>query len=96
MIDRTPAPILQLRAQLAPLRGLWPNMEADLHRMGVATLGDLRGKQAHALADNYRNVAGHPPDPMLIPYFSALIGFAETGIATPWWQILRRNAYAEA
>jgi hypothetical protein len=86
----------RLRQELAPMRGLWPNMEADLYRMGIAALGDLRGKQPEALAEEYRALDGHPPDPVLLPYFTALIAFAETGVATPWWRILRQRAYAEA
>ena len=96
MTDQTNTTLPRLRQELAPLRGLWRNMEADLQRLGIAVLADLRGKQPDALADEYRALAGHPSDPVLLPYFAALVAFAETGVATPWWQILRQRAYTQA
>lgn len=95
MSDQSSAILARLRAELSPLRGLWHNMEADLFRLGITFIQDLRGRQADALAESYRALAGHPPDPILRPYFTALIAYAETGVATPWWRILRAEAQAE-
>lgn len=77
------------------MRGLWNGTETDLFRLGIASLEDLRGKAAESLAEAYRALTNRPPDPILRPYFAALIGYAETGVATPWWHIARADARAE-
>jgi hypothetical protein len=91
MEDDSDTILHRLRAELAPMRGLWHGMESDLLRLGIASLRELRGKQPDAIAESYRGLSGHPPDPVLVPYFAALIGYAETGVATPWWYIMRRD-----
>ena len=81
-----------LRAEIAPLRGLWHDIAADLWRMGVARLANLRGQKPEALSESYRALTGRPPDPILTQCFSALVSFAETGVATPWRYIVRAEA----
>ena len=95
MQDTSDMVLARLRSELAPLRGLWHGMESDLLRLGITSVRDLRGKQPEQVAESYRTLAGHPPDPILRPYFAALIGFAETGVATPWWYILRAEVQAK-
>ena len=85
-----------LRSELAALRGLWLGIEGDLHRMGIACLADLRGCRPEALVETYRRETGHPSDPILRPYFAALVAFAETGVATPWWRIMRAEAVRDS
>ncbi len=76
------------------MRGLWHGTESDLLRLGISSVRDLCGKQADDVAEAYRSLAGHPPDPVLRPYFAALITFAETGVATPWWHSMRAEVQA--
>jgi hypothetical protein len=81
--------ISRLRKEFAPLRGLWPGVEADLQRMGFSKLADLRGRDPVALAVDYCKLIGRPFDQMLKYCFAAIVRFAETGEAVPWWHILR-------
>ena len=87
--------VARLSSQLAPLRGLWSGFESDVAAMGVSSLADLAGRSADALMVDYcrRNV--RPVDPMLRPCFEAVVRFAETGEATPWWRIARHEAAQE-
>jgi Pathogenicity locus len=86
--DLTP-PVQNLRAELAPLRGLWPGVEADLRSMGFSVLADLCGKDPGALALDYCRRLRRPADPLLTSCFAAIVRFAETGVPTPWFHILR-------
>ena len=92
MQPEAPTVLQSLRSELAPLRGLWQGFEADLLRMGITALADLRGQPVEALTESYRAMVGRPPDPILHPYFAALVSFAETGKATPWWHFWRSEA----
>jgi Pathogenicity locus len=85
----------RLQAELAPMRGLWHGTEADLFQLGIASLRDLRGKAADSLANAYSALTNRPPDPVLRPYFAALIAFAETGVPAPWWHIARAELRAQ-
>lgn len=90
----TTSTIRRLHAELAPLRGLWAGVEADLQSMGFAALTELRGKDAAVLALDYCRRLGRPVDPLLRACFSAIVRFAETGVPTPWYRILRaENAF---
>ena len=89
MQQELPASGNNLRAELTPLRGLWPGIEQDLLRLGIMRLADLCGRDAKSLAEGYCASAVRPFDPLLHPYFTALIRFAETGMPVPWWYILR-------
>jgi hypothetical protein len=79
----------RLRAELAPLRGLWVGIETDLRSMGFTALADLRGRDAAALALEYCRRLDRPVDPLLRYCFAAIVRFAETGEPTPWFRILR-------
>ena len=82
----------RLRSDLAPLRGLWNSIASDLATMGVTCLADLRGRSPVALLREYCGLAQRPLDPMLRPCFVSIVQFAETGVARPWWHILRAEA----
>ncbi len=71
-------------------------MEHDLLRLGIRSLRELAGRRPDEIAESYRALSGHPDDPVLRPYFAALIGYAETGVATPWWYIMRSEVQARA
>ena len=87
--------VARLSSQLAPLKGLWSGFESDLAAMGVSSLADLTGRSADALMVDYCRRAVRPIDPMLRPCFEAVVRFAETGEATPWWRIARHEAAQE-
>ena len=40
-------------------------------------------------------MANHPDDPVLVAVFRTMIRFAETGVATPWWRVLRAEIQAD-
>ena len=77
----------RLRSEVAPLAGLWHGIETDLYAMGINALADLRGLRAESLTASYCALAGRPLDPALVPCFAALVAYAETGIAKPWWRL---------
>lgn len=95
MQDDQSETVARLSNQLAPLRGLWNGFESDLAAMGVASIDDLTGRSADALMVDYCRRAARPVDPMLRPCFEAVVRFAETGEATPWWRIARHEAARE-
>ena len=83
------AAVRRLSEELLPLRGLWPGAAQELVDLGFAKLADLAGQNAHALAGAYRRLTKRPDDPLFPVFFAALISFAESGVASPWWRILR-------
>jgi hypothetical protein len=87
--------IRRLRLDFAPLRGMWPGFEVDLYRMGFTTSADLRGRDPSVLARDYCQRHGRPLDPPLSFCFAAIVRFAETGEAVPWWHLLRAQSAAE-
>ena len=89
------AAIRRLRLDFAPLRGLWPGFEVDLYRMGFETMADLRGHDPATLARDYCGRLNRPFDPPLKFCFAALVRFAETGEAVPWWHLLRAQSEAD-
>ena len=74
------------------MRGLWPGVEGDLRALGFSALTDLRGQKADALAVEYCRRLHRPEDPLMAQYFSAIVKFAETGSAVPWWKLYRAEA----
>ena len=82
----------RLRSELARFRGFWPGYEADLQQMGISALAELRGRDPEALAADYCRMVARPTDPWLDACFAALVRFAETGVAVPWWRVMRVQA----
>jgi hypothetical protein len=89
------AALRRLRSELARFRGLWPHYEADLQRLGISGVDGLRGRDPDSLAADYCRMIDRPVDPWLSACFTALVRFAETGEAVPWWRVMRARA-AEA
>jgi hypothetical protein len=87
----TSAPLHQ---ELSALRGLWHGVDRDLNNMGITAIAELRGRDATDLARAYCERAGRPFDPALRACFAAIVWFAETGEARPWWLFLRAEARA--
>jgi hypothetical protein len=92
MQSETRPAVQLLESELLPLRGLWLGTAPDLIRLGITRLHDLRAHSADVLAEAYCRMTGRPTDPVLIPYFAALIDFARTGVPTPWWRLMRAAA----
>jgi len=84
----------RLQRELATLRGLWNGVEVDLRRMGFTRLADFRGRDASALTRDYCRGSGRPFDPTLQACFAAIVRFAETGEARPWWLFQRADLQA--
>jgi hypothetical protein len=85
----------RLRTELAPLRGLWRGIENDLLALGIQHVSDLHGRSAEALLKMYCEASGRPYDPVLRSCFVSLVRFSETGVAEPWWRIMRAEAQQE-
>ena len=86
------AVVATLRRDLSRLEGLWHGVEYDLARMGVVTLADLRGRSPRSLVEAYCTAMSRPFDAMLQPLFASIIWYAESGVAVPWWRIMRDEA----
>lgn len=76
------------------MRQLWPGIERDLAGIGVWRLIDLRGQAPEHLCRAYCTRSRRQPDGVLLDVFTALVAFAETGKAVPWWQFTRQRAMA--
>ena len=85
----------RLRSELARFRGLWPGYEADLHRLGISTLAQLKGRDPDTLAEDYRRMTNRPADPWLNACFAAVVRFAATGAPVPFWRVMRSWATRE-
>jgi hypothetical protein len=81
-----------LRQELSALRGLWTGVDQDLNSLGIGGISDLRGRDAAELTRAYCDRVGRPFDPVLKACFAAIVQFAETGEARPWWHSLRAEA----
>jgi hypothetical protein len=64
--------------------------------MGYSSLADLRGKDPGSLAADYCRRLHRPADPLLRPWFTSIVRFAQTGTPTPWWRIVREEPIVES
>ncbi len=86
----------RLKAELQPMRHLWPNIEADLVKLGVHSIADLRDRDAHELFSAYCAQMGREFDLCVRDTFVSLIAFAKTGEPRAWWRFTRERSFPHA
>ena len=81
-----PAKVVRDRIRtLTDLPNVGPAVAADLHRLGIDSPEQLRGRDAFALYDQLCAITGCRQDPCVIDVFLSIIRFMEGDEARPWW-----------
>jgi hypothetical protein len=62
-----------------------PATADDLLRLGIRRPEDLVGRDPDALYDELTVLDGVPHDPCMRDMLAAVVSYAETGRAAPWW-----------
>jgi hypothetical protein len=73
-----------LRA-LQTMPNVGPAMAEDLLRLGIRSPGDLIGRDPDEMYDELGRLDGIRHDPCVRDIFAAVVSYAETGRAAPWW-----------
>jgi hypothetical protein len=73
-----------LRA-LQTMPNVGPAMAEDLLRLGIRSPEDLIGRDADEMYDELGRLDGIRHDPCVRDIFAAVVSYAETGQAAPWW-----------
>jgi hypothetical protein len=73
-------------ARLEDIPNVGPSIAGDLRQIGVATPGDLPGRDPYALYEKLCRVTGHRHDPCVIDAFIAAVRYMEGAPKTPWWK----------
>jgi hypothetical protein len=58
----------------------------DLRQLGIASPGDLPGRDPYAMYDELCEITGQRHDPCLLDTFIAAVRFMEGAPAAPWWK----------
>ena len=85
----------RLKAELQPMRHLWPGIEADLVRLGVHSLGELQNQAPEELFKAYCTQMGQDYDPCVRDTFTSLVAFAKTGEPRAWWRFTRERSFPQ-
>ena len=93
-----PAKVVRDRIRtLTDLPNVGPAVAADLHRLGIDSPEQLRGRDAFALYDQLCAITGRHQDPCVIDVFLSITRFMEGDEARPWWHYTaQRKAQAMA
>ena len=75
--------------ELETIPGIGPNMAAHLRRLGIGSVGDLRGQSPEALYERDRELAGGRLDPCVLYTYRCAVYYASTERHDPvllkWW-----------
>ena len=77
------------RAEITDLEqvpNVGPAIASDLRLIGVASPGDLLGRDPYAMYDELCRVTGNRHDPCVIDVFIAAVRFMAGQPAKPWWK----------
>lgn len=72
-------------AELQEIPNVGPATAEDLLRLGVRKLEDLKGRDPLEMYDAISRLDGVRHDPCVLDVFMAIVHFAKTGHAKPWW-----------
>ena len=63
----------------------------DFRRLGIASPGQLAGRDPYALYDDLCRVTGHRQDPCVLDTFIAAVRYMEGGPKKPWWHFTKER-----
>ena len=70
---------------LQQMPNVGPAVGYDLIRLGIRQTGDLVGRSPDDLYEVVGRLVGSPHDPCVLDTMTAVVRYAETGDAIPWW-----------
>src|SRR5262245_16595628 len=73
-------------ARLEDIPNVGVSVAGDLRRLGIASPGDLPGRDPYALYDDLCRITGQRHDPCLLDTFIAAVRYMEGGPKKPWWK----------
>jgi hypothetical protein len=85
----------RLKIELQPMRHLWRGIEADLVRLGVNALEDLKNRDPVELFQAYCVLSGKEFDLCVQDSFTSLVEFAKTGEPRAWWRFTRERSFPQ-
>ena len=84
--SKTPAKAVRQIARLEDIPNVGPAVAADLRQLGIATPGDLPGRDPYALYADLCRITGQRHDPCLLDTFIAAVHYMEGAPKRPWWK----------
>jgi hypothetical protein len=72
-------------ARLEDVPNVGPATAADLRLLGVASPGELAGRDPYALYDELCRLTGVRHDPCVVDVFIAAVRYVEGQPKRPWW-----------
>ena len=84
-----------VRRSLQRIPNVGPAVAADLMRLGITGLADLKGRDPDALYAHLCAMDGVRHDPCMHDTFAAVIAYANGEPAQPWWMFSRRRKARE-
>ncbi len=72
-------------ARLEDVPNVGPTVAAGLRRLGIASPGDLLGRDPYAMYDELCRITGSHHDPCLLDTFIAAVRFMAGEPKRPWW-----------
>jgi hypothetical protein len=80
--------------ELQSLPNVGPAVARLLNRLGLERAADLRGRDPAELFTRLCALDGRRHDPCLLDTLTAVVDFANGGLARPWWYYSRRRKAA--
>jgi hypothetical protein len=71
---------------LEDIPNIGPSIAANLRQLGIATPGDLPGRDPYAMYDDLCRITGQRHDPCLLDTFIAAVRFMEGSPKKSWWK----------
>jgi hypothetical protein len=72
--------------QLEQIPNVGPAVAGDLRRLGIASPGDLLGRDPYAMYDDLCRITGKHHDPCLLDTFIAEVRYMAGEPKKPWWK----------
>ncbi|MHB8604910.1 MAG: helix-hairpin-helix domain-containing protein [Thermoplasmatota archaeon] len=86
MRHRVPPQLRAVERQLREIPNVGPAMAADLIRLGVRSVDELAFADPAEMYGRLCKLDGVTHDPCVKDVFVAVVAYARTGDARPWWQ----------
>ncbi len=80
-----------MTTELQTIPNVGPAVARKLARLDIATVDDLRGRDAEDLFERLCTLDGRRHDPCLLDTFVAAVAYADGEPARPWWEFSRER-----